>query len=709
MISDISEADWTDQVEIIGWLYQFYNTELKQVITGRASSKKIEKDDVPAATQLFTPDWIVRYLVDNSLGRMWIEQNQESELGNKLSLYSSPVVQNDDVIRTISVGENIRPQDIRVLDPCMGSGHILAYLFDVLVLIYEEYGYSAREAAEEIINHNLWGIDIDERASQLAYFAVLMKARHYDRRIFSRKLTPHICAISESNWIDETSINQFGNTPELKAIAAKLVKQFHDAREYGSLLEGIGYCDELSNRLMELENDDSIFSHIARNAFYKIIDINFILSQKYDVVCTNPPYMGSRKGMDSKLKKFVEKHYPDSKSDLYACFIEKCIKMTKPHCFSALVTMQSFMFTDDYKELRAKLLAKNAFVDAMHLGADAFPEINGEVVQTVAFVIGKDYPTNYLGSFKRLVDYKCEEKEEQWHNKENVFVASAELFEGIKATPISYWLSEEMRNSFLVGVPFEEYGKPRAGITTGDNDSFLRYWFEVDRRKIGFGSENVESFHETHKLYIPYNKGGLQVKWYGNNDYVIKFDRINYDKLANQGNHLPSRQYYCLPCMTWSDISGRSFAARYCNRGFVFDVKGSCGFPDKENIWFSLALLNSKLTPKYIDALNPTTTTQSVTGTSLLLKQLKKQKYNQLFNIVLTMVDRKIMSQVEMNRVYECLLQHYNIKNDNDVSDELGEMDMISEVEKQDLLIHLGSLDEICDDLNKLPNVTQVY
>ena len=247
----------------------------------------------------------------------------------------------------------------------------------------------------------------------------------------------------------------------------------------------------------------------------------------------------------------------------------------------------------------------------VHLGADAFPEINGEVVQTSAFVFfSKAALTKYYAKFVRLVDYACEDKITEFTDKTNHYYSCSEDFAGIKATPFSYWLSEKMRKSFLVGIPFENYGNPKAGITTGENDRFMRAWTEVAFNKIGIGFNSVEDFHASEKLYIPYNKGGKQVRWYGNNDYVLMFDSYYYNVLANQGNHLPSRQYYWQKCITWSDISGRSFAARYCNNGAVFDVKGSCGFPSEDNYWLAIAFLNSKLTPKYIDSLNPTTTTQ---------------------------------------------------------------------------------------------------
>ena len=610
MITLIPEDDWKDAVQIIGWLYQYYNSEPKDVVFANLKKNiKITKENIPAATQLFTPDWIVRYMVENSLGRLWLEGHPNDELKSKWDYYLDEAKQEVDVQEKLDKirGEykNFKPEEICVIDPCMGSGHILVYAFDVMMQIYEAYGFNQRDAAKSIVENNIFGLDIDERAAQLAYFAVMMKARQYDRRFFSRKVQPHVHSICESNHLNPFIVEYFVNGDDkLKADMQTLIDDLHDAKEYGSILN-ITHVDfdAMYARFDEIKNESSIYTELIFGDLLPFVQVAQAMAQKYEVVCTNPPYMGSRKGMNPKLKKYVAKKYKDSKSDLYSCFIEKCLDFCKHHNYVGMITQQSFMFTDDYKELRAKLITNHPFFNMLHLGADAFPEISGEVVQPTTFIIGNKYPTEYKGTFVRLVDYSCDEKPKNVMNQQLHFYASSEKFVNIKAMPISYWLSEKMRSSFDIGIPFEEYGRPRAGITTGKNDRFLRNWHEVCFKKIGIGSESVQKFHATKKLYIPYNKGGLQVKWYGNNDHVIMFDEYNYNVLANQGNHLPSKQYYCQECITWSDISGRTFAARYCNKGFVFDVKGSCGFPDAEQLWLVLAFLNSKLTPKYIDSL----------------------------------------------------------------------------------------------------------
>ena len=619
MIELIPEDDWKDAVQIIGWLYQYYNSEKKDdVFSALKKNVKITKENIPAATQLFTPDWIVRYMVENSLGRLWVEGHPNEELKSQWKYYLEGAEQEPDVqAQLASIREEykaLKPEDILCIDPCSGSGHILAYMFDVLIQIYEAYGVDTRTAVASIVENNIYGLDIDDRAAQLAYFSVMMKACQYDKRFLRRKVQPHVYAIVESNHVNPNVVDYFCNgDAKLKAAMDTIIEELHDAKEYGSIITVSQQdWDALYARFDEIQNESvmSIYTDAALK-LKMMVEVAEVLAKQFNVAITNPPYMGSRKSMNPALKKYVEKRYPDSKSDLYTVFIERLMNFTKVNGLAALVTQQSFMFTDDYKELRVKMLSSSHFVNMVHLGADAFPEINGEVVQTTAFVLGaKKAISRFIGKFVRLVDYQCDDKPRMLKTGAEQFLCTGERFSNVKATPFSYWLSDTMRKSFDIGVPFEEYGNPRAGITTGENDRFMRNWHEVDFNKIGLHYASVEEFHDSGHLYIPYNKGGKQIRWYGNNDYVLMFDKRNYDILSNQGNHLPSRQYYCQECMTWSDISGRSFAARYCGIGTIFDVKGSCGFPAKNNLWLSLAFLNSKLTPKYIDSLNPTTTTQ---------------------------------------------------------------------------------------------------
>ena len=618
----LDKSNW-QVVEIIGWLYQYYIAERKdEVFADLKKGKKISKENIPAATQIFTPKWIVKYMVENSVGKMWLEARPNEELQSKFKYYLESAEQEDNVKEKLKeiINKNISPEDIKVLDPACGSGHILVTAFEVLYQIYKSAGYMEDEIAKLILTKNLYGLDICDRASQLAQLAVIMKAREYDKDISSKVVELNITSIQDTNWFDsrvkECLMNGVNNQLLAQAQIDLLQKTFKDAKEYGSILDvkefDFNFWEERLYAVQTL-NMGLLYSDITeqlRDKLPQLIKQARIMQQKYECVITNPPYMGSRKGMNTNLKKFVEKFYPLSKSDLYAVFIEKCIKYAMKNQYIAMVTQHSYMFTDDYKELRKYLLDNINYINMAHLGTDAFPEINGEVVQVTSYVLKKAKINNYQSHFVRLLDYECSEKEKHLFDETNSYLYKNEYFKSIQATPFAYWLTSEMRKSFESDKTFETYGNPKAGITTGDNETFLRAWNEVDYTKIGFGVSSVENFHSSKRHYIPYNKGGRLIKWFGNNEYVIKFDKHNYDLLNNQGNHLPSKQYYCQKCITWSDISGRNFAARYCGNGFVFDVKGSCGFPTDEYYDYILAFLNSKLTPKYIDSLNPTQSTQ---------------------------------------------------------------------------------------------------
>lgn len=608
------------EVEVIGWLYQYYNTEPKEkVFVNLKKNKKIEKYDIPAATQLFTPKWIVQYMVENSLGQLWLEANPNSPLKEKMRYYIEPAEQEEDVKKKLEDirYKSVNLEEITIIDPCCGSGHILVYAFELLYQMYEEAGYPSGDIPQLILEKNLYGLDIDDRAAQLSSFALMMKAREKSRRIFRRKVTMNIFSICEANHLDKTGIAQvLGRNDKEKEEICSIIDTYNDAKNYGSLIspKNIDYdrylslINEVTQKEVSLENY-YLFEQL--DDFSHLILISKMLSDEYDIAITNPPYMGSRKAMNAKVKKFVEKNYPRSKSDLYACFIERCLTLINNKGLSSLVTQHSFMFTDDYKRLREYLLDNINFLTMCHLGTGAFPEINGEVVQTTSFVMRKVYIKEFVGKFIRLVDYDEEKKSLNIHNPKNQYKEYInEDFKEIKGYPISYWMSQQMKETFIKYDEFERIGRPRQGIATGKNEEFVRNWTEVNYKKIGFNYRNLDSFHNSNAKYVPYNKGGKQRKWYGNNDYILKFDKENYRILENQGNHLPSRQHYFQKCITWSDISGRNFAARYCDYGFVFDVKGSSGFPDEENIYFVLALLNSCITPKFIDMLNPTLTTQ---------------------------------------------------------------------------------------------------
>ena len=601
LIADIDEQDWTDQVQIIGWLYQYYNTELKDDTFAQLKKNvKITKERIPAATQLFTPDWIVRYMVENSLGRLWLEGHPNAELHDGWKYYLDEANQEPEVEKQL-VGfreeyKTIKPEEIKVIDPCMGSGHILVYAFDVLMQIYTSAGWDQREAAQSILKNNLYGLDIDDRAAQLAYFAVMMKARQYDRRLLTRGIQPNIYSICESNGIPAMTIEYFHkNDPKLKADIESIVTEMRDAKEYGSILN-ITPVDftGLYARFDEIRSDISMMKQAALEELLPVVKCAEVLAQKYDVVVTNPPYMGSS-GMNPLLTNYVKTNYPDSKSDLFACFIERCGQMAKKNGYQAMITQHAWMFLSSFEKLRTKLLAVD-IVNMAHLGARAFEEIGGEVVQTTSFVIRKSHIADYKGEYCRLIEPTSQQgKEEMFLAAENRYAADQSNFSKIPGSPVAYWASEKVLQSFMFMPSFGSYFEPRQGLATGDDETFLRYWHEVDINKFSTNCTSKESLWNSGCKYVPFNKGGAYRKWYGNNDYVIAFDVVNYNRLSQQGNKLPSKQYYFHEGVTWSALTSALFSGRYCGIGYVFAGKGPMCFSNEPSNTLSMcALMNSK-------------------------------------------------------------------------------------------------------------------
>ena len=458
LIHDIPEDDFNiergGQVEIIGWLYQYYNTEPKAAAF--AKNGKITKEEIPAVTQLFTPDWIVRYMVENSLGRLWVEGHPDCGLKENWKYYLEEAQQEPEVQAKLSEIRKeyaaLNPEDIKLIDPCMGSGHILVYAFDVLMQIYESAGYSQRDAAKSILEHNIYGLDIDDRAYQLAYFAVMMKARQYNRRILNGENTCHVYAIQESNSINRAHLKYFGaGMDDIEKNAAKmqlegLLDTLTDAKEYGSILNVENYNWDLLRRFVAAEDTagqismDSAGLEGTVAQLLTLIDIAETMTRKYDVVVTNPPYMGSS-GMDAKLSDFVKKNYPDSKSDLFAVFIETCGQMAKKNGYQAMITQHAWMFLSSYERLRMKLRGSN-IINMAHLGPRAFEEIGGEVVQTATFVYRKSHISHYMGVFCRLVEPTTQAgKEQLFLSGTERYYAAQEQFENIGGNPLAYWAS----------------------------------------------------------------------------------------------------------------------------------------------------------------------------------------------------------------------------------------------------------------------------
>lgn len=507
MIELIPEDDWKDAVQIIGWLYQYYNSEKKDdVFAALKKNVKITKENIPAATQLFTPDWIVRYMVENSLGRLWLEGHPDVKeqllpteeeqsayaAGNrdpedtKWHYYLEEAEQEPEVQAQLAEIRKeyaaLTPDQLKVIDPCSGSGHILAYMFDVLMKIYESYGYTTREAVASIVENNLYGLDIDDRAAQLAYFAVMMKARQYDRRFFSRGIQPHVYAIAESNHVDSFALEYFCNgDAKLKKAMDTIISELHDAKEYGSIITvSQQEWSALYDRFAEITEDINMSRETALRELLPLVQVAEALVQKYDTVVTNPPYMGSS-GMNAKLTDFVKKNYSDSKSDLFAVFIEKCGQMAKRNGYQAMITQHSWMFLSSFEKLRTKLLSVD-IVNMAHLGARAFEEIGGEVVQTTSFVIRKSHIVDYKGKYCRLIEPTSQQgKEDMFLAGENRYSADQSNFSKIPGSPVAYWVGENLLNDFVIGTELEKVALPRQGIKTADKDRFLRFWHEIEK------------------------------------------------------------------------------------------------------------------------------------------------------------------------------------------------------------------------------------
>ena len=617
MISDIPEEDWKDAVQIIGWLYQYYNTELKDDTFAQLKKNiKITKERIPAATQLFTPDWIVRYMVENSLGRLWLEGHPNAELRDGWKYYLDEAEQEPEVEAQLAKlreeYKTIKPEEIKVIDPCMGSGHILVYAFDVLMQIYTSAGWDQREAAQSILKNNLYGLDIDDRAAQLAYFAVMMKARQYDRRLLSRGIQPNIYSIRESNGIQAMTIEYFHkNDPKLKTDIESIVTEMRDAKEYGSILDitPVDFAG-LYARFDEIREDINMMQMSALDELLPLVKCADVLAQKYDVVVTNPPYMGSA-GMGAKLLEFVKKEYPDSKSDLFAVFIERCGMLTKRGGYQSMITQHAWMFLSGYERLRVKALASD-IVNMAHLGPRAFEDIAGEVVQTASFVFRRTNIPTYAGQYVRLIDFPSERaKEEAFLSGSCRLFSTKSKYALLPGSPIAYWVSKNVLSVYNHGVPLGEIAAPRKGNSTSDNNRFLRFWAEIDVNKMNLHSSEITVADSIKRRWYPYNKGGGYRKWYGFNEYLVDWYNdaaaIRSIKTAVIANY----QYFMKPGLTWSTVSSNNFSIRQFGSGYIFDNGGCCIFDLGDKSDYLLGLLNSEVFRYIFGQLNPTLNFQS--------------------------------------------------------------------------------------------------
>lgn len=619
MITDIPEEDWNTakdgQIEILGWLYQYYISEKHEAVVNAIGKKTIEKEDVPAATALFTTDWVVRFIVDNSVGRYWIERNPSSKLKDELEYFVMP--KGEDIE---TVDETISPDQLTVLDPSMGSAHFGIYAFEVLIKIYTEYGYTEREAAALIVKNNLFGLDIDDRSAQIAYFSIMMKARQYDRRFFTRGIQPNFYSIQESNGTDNYLIDYFSNGNEsLKRDINSIIKDFIDAKEYGSILQisPVNFA-ALYARFEDIQSgtDINLYSQAALEQLLPMVKVADIMCRKYAVVATNPPYLNK---LDSKLKAYINEHYKDYSGDLFSVFMYRNFGFCIKDGYSGFMTPNVWMFISSYEKLRNYLINFKSVSTCVQLAKGAF--FKEATVDICAFVLknGK----GERGTYIRLEDFKGDMDVQRTKlleaingNDSYMYSRDMDSFQKIEDAPFAYWISERFAYVFETAKPLSMIAPPKQGLATADNNTYLRLWFEPVISKIGFGMHSCEEAEKSGLKWFPYNKGGAFRRWYGNRDYVVNWEEDGREikNFKDENGKVRSRPqnlaFYFRPSITWSDLTSASFSGRYCEGGFIFDIKGSSGFPSAEYHLYVLGLLNSKISQECISVLNPTISTQ---------------------------------------------------------------------------------------------------
>lgn len=606
------------QIEILGWLYQYYISEKHDEVVNISNKEPVKKEDIPAATQLFTTDWVVRYIIDNSVGKYWIERKPNSTLREQLEYFVSP--KNGEISY---IEDNITPQEMTIFDPCMGSGHFLVYAFDVLMKIYTEYGYSEREATAEIIEHNIFGVDIDVRAAQLAYFAIMMKARQYDRRFFSRGVQPHVYAIVESGHTDkdgkkhknydEYALEYFCNGDvKLKTAMDTIIRELHDAKEYGSILTVTQQSwSALYDRFAEITEDINMSRDMALKELLPLVEVAQTLSTKYTVVATNPPYLNK---YNSKLKDYLTDNYKDYSGDLFSVFMFRNFQFCKKSGYSGFMTPFVWMYIKTYEKLRKHIIENKGISTLIQMEYSAFEEAT---VPICAFVLTNDKSKKVgqyfdLSKFVGGMNIQKEKVLDAIHHPECTYFHDFDQdnYKRIDGSPIAFMASEKLLRIFETAEPLKKIAEPKVGLQTAKNDVFLRLWFECNYNKIGLGYRKLSDTEEGIHKWLPYNKGGSFRRWYGNREYVIDWLFNGRAIRQNPGAVIRNPQFYLKPCITWSDITSAAFSGRYCEGGFLFDVKGSSGFPQMKNLYYVLGFLNSKISQKCIKILNPTISTQ---------------------------------------------------------------------------------------------------
>lgn len=612
MISDIPEDNWQDAVQIIGWMYQYYNTELKDDTFARLKKNiKISKERIPAATQLFTPDWIVRYMVENSLGRLWYEGHPYFDK-SEWRYYLDEAEQEPEVEQQLqkirAEYADIKPEDIKLIDPCMGSGHILVYAFDVLLQIYTSCGWSERDAAKSIIENNIYGLDIDDRAGQLAYFAIMMKARKHNRRILNGETRPNILAIQDSGFMSDDFIAYVaGKDMHMKADLTLLRSSLKDAKEYGSILNVpvLNYAElyeriDIISRSFAEDLFQAQYQTMAVEKLLPLVNQAEIMAQKYDVVVTNPPYMGTS-NMSSLLRDHIKSHYATGRYDLFAVFIEKLSKSIDNNGFLAMITQQTWMFQSGYENLRNKLKGMQ-FSSLLHLGPRAFEEISGEVVQTVAFILTKQQLNQYCGTYCRLVNGKSEdEKHQLFFNAQNRFYSKQDTFDQLPGAVIAYWVPYSIAKEFVNNKPMSYLVRSSYGLLTGDNERYLRMWHEVVNRDI-----RCDGDFSSDGKWAPCNMGGSYRKWFSMPDNVVIWGENGVHMKMSPKAAIPDDTFLFKESVAWNDISTSTFAVRYIDSGIIGGHTCPAIFADHNSLLYYLAFMTTKVTAFFLAFLSPT-------------------------------------------------------------------------------------------------------
>lgn len=646
MIEEIPEDNFGNgNIEIIGWLYQYYILKKRKEVVDPLHSKVIQKNDIPAATQLFTTDWIVRYIIDNSLGRYWIERNPGSKLKNDLEYFVESKEKNLTIIDEI-----VDPKELTVFDPCMGSAHFLVYAFDVLIKIYEECGYSQREAAKNIVEKNLYGLDIDGRASQMAYFAIMMRACEYDARFLNRKIKPNLYEIKDSNCIDSYYLKYFINDDEnLEIEINKLVSSFFNAKEYGSIMNIMEMdFDLLYKRVYEIKQENNIYSEIVLKEINPFIQIAEIISNKYTIVITNPPYLNK---YSKELKEYVKDNYKDYSTDLFSIFIYKNLQYCKQNGYSGMMTPNTWIFLKSYEELRNYIIENKSIITLIQMAKGAF--FKEASVDVCTFVL-RNNSNRCKGLYIKLLEFKGDMNIQQKKFIESLYIKdcnyffeiSQDYFLKLPGHTISYWIDRKALQAYTRGILLGDIALPKTGMTTGDNNRFLRLWSEINIEKVNLNANSSKEAEKSRKKWFPYCKGGGYKRWYGFNEYVVNWENNGFEiknNIKNNGRKaasIRSENLYFKKLITWSSVTSGKFSCRMSLGGALFDSGGS-SILIENNMLYILGLLNSTIGQYYLDIRNETINYQpgDIANIPILMNKIKEVELIVKENIKLSKED----------------------------------------------------------------------